>query len=82
MWPQIIKLLQNQGMSQAKVADFVGVDQSTICRLADGRSPEPRYSVAESLIALAGGRESLAQQGIVIAVATPQPTMEPAAAGV
>lgn len=80
MWPQIIKLLQSQGLSQAKVAERVGVDQSTICRLADGRSPEPRYSVAEALIHLAGGREFLAQSGI--AVATPQPTMEPAAAGV
>jgi transcriptional regulator with XRE-family HTH domain len=79
MWPQIIKLLQSQGMSQAKVADRVGVDQSTICRLADGRSPEPRYSVGEALIALAGGRESLAEHGIV---ATTNPSTEPAAAGV
>jgi len=79
MWPQIIKLLQSQGMSQAKVADRVGVDQSTICRLADCTSPEPRYSVGEALISLAGGREALAQQGIV---ATTNPTTEPAAAGV
>lgn len=79
MWPQIIRLLQSQGMSQAKMAERVGVDQSTICRLADGRSPEPRYSVGEALIALAGGRECLAEQGIV---ATTNPSTEPAAAGV
>lgn len=79
MWPQIIKFLQSQGMSQAKVADRVGVDQSTICRLADGRSPEPRYSVGEALIALAGGREILAAHGIV---ATANTTKEPAQAGV
>lgn len=82
MWPQIIKLLQTQGMSQAKVADRVGVDQSTICRLADGRSPEPRYSVGEALIDLAGGREVLAQQGIASSSRQTQPTMESAQAGV
>jgi len=76
MWPQIIQLLQSDGYSQAKLATLVGVDQSTICRLGDGRSPEPRFSVGEALIALAGGRQSLVDRGV-----TPITTTEPATAG-
>lgn len=84
MWPQILRLLQSCGYSQSKLAELVGVDQSTICRLADGRAPEPRYSVGEALIALAGGRSALAHHGIVQATAvdnTPATTTEPATAG-
>lgn len=79
MWPQIIRLLQSNGYSQSKLAELVGIDQSTICRLSDGRAPEPRYSIGEALIALAGGRDAVAAQGIAI-VKTP-PTTEPATAG-
>lgn len=83
MWPQILRLLQSNGYSQSKLAELVGVDQSTICRLADGRAPEPRYSVGEALIDLAGGRLALAEQGIVQATAadTSITTTEPATAG-
>ena len=83
MWPRIIQLLQSRGYSQAKLAAQVGVDQSTICRLGDGRSPEPRYSVAEALIELAGGRLALEQAGIELRpLAPPETNTEPASAGV
>ena len=43
------------------LAERVGVNQSTICRLADRRTPEPRFSVGVALIELAGGSEKLAR---------------------
>lgn len=68
MWPQIIRLLQSQGFSQRKLAEKAGVDQSTICRIADGSLPEPRYSAGIALIDLAGGPERLAaEHGIKVA---------------
>ena len=85
MWPKIIQLLQTQGFSQAKLAELVGLDQSTICRLGDGRAPEPRYSAGEALIELAGGREALLQQhGISVVSGRPpqeQATLELAPGG-
>jgi predicted transcriptional regulator len=67
MWPQIIRLLKSVGLSQRALAERVGVDQSTICRLADGRAPEPRFSVGLALIELAGGPEKLASEhGILV----------------
>jgi predicted transcriptional regulator len=59
MWTQIIQLLKSVGLSQQALAERVGVDQSTICRLADGRAPEPRFSVGLALIEMAGGAEKL-----------------------
>lgn len=68
MWPQIIRLLKAQGFSQRKLAEKAGVDQSTICRIADGSLPEPRYSAAVALIDLAGGADRLAtEHGIHVA---------------
>ncbi len=61
MWPDIIRLLLAKGLSQKGLADKVGVNQSTICRLADGEGPEPRYSVGAKLIELAGGCDALAE---------------------
>jgi len=55
MWPKIIELLKSQGFSQKALAELVGVDQSTICRLEAGRGPEPRFSAGMKLIELAGG---------------------------
>lgn len=79
MWPQIIRLLKEQGFSQRKLAEKAGVDQSTICRIADGSLPEPRYSAAVVLIDLAGGAERLAtDHGIDVA----QPANAPTAQGV
>lgn len=62
MWPQIIKLLKESGYSQQALAESTGVDQSTICRLGDGRAPEPRYSVGAKLIAIAGGGNCLKEK--------------------
>lgn len=64
MWPKIIELLKTQGFSQKALAERVGVDQSTICRLADGAAPEPRFSVGQALIDLAGGPEALRRHGL------------------
>ncbi|MDO8903987.1 helix-turn-helix domain-containing protein [Hydrogenophaga sp.] len=51
-WSEVVGLIQKSGRSQQQIASHVGVDQSTVCRLADGRAPEPRYSVGEKLLAL------------------------------
>ncbi|WP_372826511.1 helix-turn-helix domain-containing protein [Polaromonas sp.] len=68
MWPEIIQLLKSRGYSQKRLAKATGVDQSTICRLGDGRAPEPRYSAGAALIELAGGAEALASaHGIDVA---------------
>lgn len=64
MWQKIIKLLKDAGFSQQMLAEKAGVDQSTICRIGDGRAPEPRYSVGVTLIELAGGEDGLRQHGI------------------
>lgn len=64
MWPKIIELIQTKGLTQKAIAQRVGVDQSTICRLSDGRAPEPRFSVGRALIDLAGGLETLRLEGI------------------
>lgn len=72
IWPQIIRVLKAHGFSQYTLAERVGVDQSTICRLGDGRAPEPRYSVGRALISLAGGDEVLRlRYGICIPVQLP-----------
>lgn len=68
MWPKIISLLAERGFSQSKVAQLVRVDQSTICRLSEGKAPEPRYSVACALIDLAGGADALRQHGIAVPI--------------
>lgn len=65
MWQQIIKILKARGFSQKALAERVGVDQSTICRLSEGLGPEPRFNVGLKLIRLAGGTES--QDGCPIA---------------
>lgn len=66
MWPKIIELIQSKGLTQKAIAQRVGVDQSTICRLSDGRAPEPRFSVGQALIELAGGANELRIEGISI----------------
>lgn len=68
-WSEVVGLIQKSGRSQQQIASQVGVDQSTVCRLADGRAPEPRYSVGEKLLAL------LAE--VQKSEAPPQPPVEP-----
>ena len=77
MWPQIIRLLKAKGFSQRKLAEAAGVDQSTICRIAEGALPEPRYSAGIALIELAGGAEALAEEyGIQVVAQLPAHTQE------
>ena len=83
-WMNIIRVLQSAGYSQKALAEKVGVNQSTICRLADGEGPEPRWSVGSVLIELAGGRAALAGQGIDLgdceqSIPTPESVALPAA---
>ena len=59
-WPKIIALLASRGISQKALASQLGVNQSTISRLAKGAGPEPRWSEGAALIELAGGNEALA----------------------
>ena len=54
-WPKIIALLASRGISQKALASQLGVNQSTISRLAKGAGPEPRWSEGAALIELAGG---------------------------
>ena len=51
-WRDVVHEITSKGLSQYDIARFAGVDQSTICRIADGRAPEPRYGVAVKLLEL------------------------------
>jgi transcriptional regulator with XRE-family HTH domain len=52
MWSEVIKSLRSRGLSQRAIAVRVGVDQSTISRLEDGRITDPRHSLACALLDL------------------------------
>lgn len=64
MWPKIIQVLKERGFSQKAIADRAGVDQSTICRLAIGSSPEPRFAAGQAMIEMLGGPAELERLGI------------------
>lgn len=51
-WTALIKRLNARGWLQAQIAERVGATQSTISELLNGKTGDPRYSVAAALIAL------------------------------
>jgi transcriptional regulator with XRE-family HTH domain len=51
-WPELIQDLRAAPMTQAQIAVFVGVDQSTISDLARGRTSKPSFETADKLRAL------------------------------
>lgn len=51
-WTALIKRLNARGWLQTQIAERVGATQSTISELLNGKTGEPRYSVAAALIAL------------------------------
>jgi hypothetical protein len=62
MWREIIRILNAAGHTQRALAAYAGVGQSSICRLADGRTRDPRFSTGLALVDLAGGPERLASE--------------------
>lgn len=52
MWPSIIKDLLDSGLTQARVAELIGVAQTTISEMANGRIKEPGWSKGQALLAL------------------------------
>lgn len=55
MWTSIIKDLLDSGLTQHKIAELVGVAQTTISEMANGRIKEPGWSKGQALIKLHAG---------------------------
>ncbi len=52
MWTSIIKDLIESGLTQHKLAECVGVAQTTISEMANGRIKDPGWSKGQALIKL------------------------------
>jgi len=50
-WPELLSDLTAE-MTQAQIAAFVGVNQSSISDLARGRTSKPSFEIADKLRAL------------------------------
>jgi transcriptional regulator with XRE-family HTH domain len=61
-WTELIKRLQTRGWLQVQIADRVGATQSTISELLNGKTGEPRYSVAAALIEIDRAEEAPPQK--------------------
>lgn len=48
-WKTLIADLQAQGMTQAQIGQQVKAAQNTICDIAKGRIPDPRFSLGTRL---------------------------------
>lgn len=54
-WKNLISELTQAGMTQAQIAQRVGVTQSLVSELFTGKAAEPRYGLAMKLIRLHRG---------------------------
>lgn len=61
-WTELIKRLQTRGWLQVQIAERVGATQSTISELLNGKTCEPRYSVAAALIEIDRAEEAPPQK--------------------
>ena len=61
-WTELIKRLQTRGWLQVQIAERVGATQSTISELLNGKTGEPRYSVAAALIEIDRAEEAPPQK--------------------
>ena len=52
MWTSIIKDLLDSGLTQHRIAELVGVAQTTISEMANGRIKEPGWSKGQALLKL------------------------------
>lgn len=59
---QAIQKLRSHGLSQAAIAEKVGVKQSTISKIQGG-DRSPRYELGDKLVRMAEGIELLNQKG-------------------
>ena len=48
-WPQLIQDLRTADMTQAQIAAFVGVNQSSISDLARGLTKKPSFEIGDKL---------------------------------
>jgi len=55
-WPHILRSLVKSGMTQPQIAAVCQCGQSTLSELLHGKTRDPRYSLAASLIKLAADR--------------------------
>jgi hypothetical protein len=53
-WPAVMDSLKEQGYSQNRLAPMLDTCQSSLSRLASGRTPEPGYKLGSQLLALNG----------------------------
>lgn len=51
-WKQLIADLKRRGMTQAEIGKRVNAAQNTISDIANGRIPDPRYSIGARLRSL------------------------------
>lgn len=51
-WKKLISDLQAHGLTQAEIGKHVNAAQNTICDIAHGRIPDPRFSVGDRLRSL------------------------------
>ena len=51
-WKKLISDLQAAGMTQAEIGRHANAAQNTICDIAHGRIPDPRYSIGDRLRSL------------------------------
>ena len=51
-WNKIVAEIKETGLTQAQVADAVGVSVGTLSELCSGKVSEPKWSRGDALIAL------------------------------
>lgn len=51
-WNKIVAEIKETGLTQAQVADAVGVSVGTLSELCSGKVAEPKWSRGDALIAL------------------------------
>lgn len=51
-WNKIVTEIRDSGMTQAAIADRIGVSAGTLSELCSGKIIEPRWSKGDALIAL------------------------------
>ena len=51
-WSKIVSEIKDCGMTQAQIAEFIGVSVGTLSELCNGKVVEPKWSKGDALLAL------------------------------